>query len=90
MVIYPNFDRLMSFASVHHEIRAEKLLLVAGITVMALPTPREIDISCGQCLLFEAGDQKKVVKTLHDHHVQWSKLFIRNIHDRVYEEIESK
>lgn len=87
MVIYPNFDRLMSFASVHHEIRAERLLLAAGMTVMALPTPREIDISCGQCLLFEAVDEDMLVKILQDHHVIWSKLFKRNIQDRVYEEI---
>ena len=79
----------MSFVSVHHEIRAEKLLLAAGIIVIALPIPREIDISCGQCLLFEAVDEKKVIKTLQDHHVPWGKLFTRNSHDRVYEEIES-
>lgn len=90
MVIYATFDRLVSFSSVHHEIRAEKLLLAAGITVIALPTPREIDISCGQCLLFEAADQKSLLEILHNHHVQWSKLFIRNIQDRVYEEIESR
>ena len=90
MVIYPDFDRLVSFSSVHHEIRAEKLLLAAGISVIALPTPREIDISCGQCLLFKAVDQHNLVKILHDHHVQWSKLFKRNAHDRVYEEIESR
>lgn len=90
MVIYPTFDRLLSFSSVHHEIRAEKLLLAAGIMVIALPTPREIDISCGQCLLFEAADQKILLETLHTHHVQWSKLFTRNSKDRVYEEIESR
>lgn len=90
MGIYPNFDRLISFASVHHEIRAEKLLLAAGINVIALPTPREIDISCGQCLLFEAVHQTILIKILHEHQVQWSRLFKRNAHDRVYEEIESR
>ena len=88
--MYPDYDRLLSFASVHHAIRAEQLLLAAGIIVVALPTPREIDISCGQCLLFVATDQQRALITLQDHHVQWSKLFKRNIHNRVYEELESR
>ena len=88
--MYPSYDRLLSFASVHHAIRAEKLLLVAGIIVAPVPVPREIDISCGQCLLFVAIDQHRALKTLSDHQVQWSKLFKRNIQDRVYEELESR
>ena len=90
MIIYPSYDRLLSFASVHHAIRAEKLLLAAGIIVVTLPVPREIDISCGQCLLFVAADQQKVLITLRDHHVQWGKLFKRTIQNRVYEELESR
>ena len=90
IVIYPSYERLLSFASVHHAIRAEKLLLAAGIIVVTLPTPREIDISCGQCLLFAATDEQKTLLTLRDHQVQWSKLFTRNIQDRVYEELKSQ
>jgi len=90
MIIYPSYDRLLSFASVHHAIRAEKLLLAAGIIVAPVPVPREIDISCGQCLLFVAADQHRVLIILQDHQVQWSKLFTRNIQARVYEELESR
>lgn len=90
MIIYRDFDRLLSFASVHHAIRAEKLLLVAGIIALPVPTPREIDISCGQCLLFVAADQQRALITLQDNQVQWSKLFKCNIQDRVYEELESR
>jgi len=88
MIIYRGYDRLLSFASVHHAIRAEKLLLAAGIIAVSLPTPNEIDISCGQCLLFTATDQQRALITLQDHHAQWSRLFKRNIRDRVYEELE--
>jgi len=88
--IYQSYDRLLSFASVHHSIRGEQLLLAAGIMVVTLPTPREIDVSCGQCLLFAATDQQKVLLILSDHQVLWSKLFKRNIQDRVYEELESR
>lgn len=90
MIIYPSYDRLLSFASVHHAIRAERLLLAAGIIIVTLPTPREIDISCGQCLLFMATDQQRALIILQDHQVQWGKLFKRNIQDRVYEELESR
>ncbi|MBP2628528.1 MAG: hypothetical protein H6Q68_3239 [Firmicutes bacterium] len=90
MIIYRGFDRLLSFASVHHAIRAEKLLLAAGIIVASVPTPREIDISCGHSLLFAATDQHKALIILQDHQVLWSKLFKCNIQDRVYEELESR
>ena len=90
IIIYPSYDRLLSFASVHHAIRAERILLAAGIIVLALPVPREIDISCGQCLLFVAADQQKALKILQEHQVQWRKLFKRNIQDRIYEELESR
>lgn len=89
MTIYRGFDRLLSFVSVHHAIRAEKILLAAGIAVVALPVPREIDISCGQCLLFEADNQQRVFITVQDHKLQWSKLFMCNLDDRVYEELAS-
>ncbi|WP_371381824.1 DUF3343 domain-containing protein [Sporomusa aerivorans] len=52
---YPHYDRLISFESVHQAVKAEKVLDRQGIAVAALPTPREIAISCGQCLLFVAG-----------------------------------
>jgi len=90
IIIYPSYDRLLSFASVHHAIRGEKLLLAAGIIVVIVPTPREIDISCGQCLLFAANDQQRTLMILHDRKVQWNKLFKRNIQDRIYEELESR
>lgn len=89
-MMYIAYDRLLSFASVHHAIRAEKILLEIGITVIALPTPREIDISCGQCLLFTAIDQERVVDILNEKAAKWSRLFKRDIQNRVYEEIESR
>ncbi|WP_371369942.1 DUF3343 domain-containing protein [Sporomusa rhizae] len=74
---YQQYDRLISFDSVHHAIKAEKVLGKHGIAIYALPTPREIDISCGQCLLFMASGQDKVMNLLADDHVRWSKLFSR-------------
>ncbi|SPF53828.1 hypothetical protein SBF1_7010004 [Candidatus Desulfosporosinus infrequens] len=88
--MYLKYDRLLSFGSVHHAMRAEKLLTAAEIKIDALPTPREIDISCGECILFMAADQQRVIKILDDHQVRWTKLFKCNMQDRVHEEIESR
>jgi hypothetical protein len=86
-LIYQQFDRLLSFASVHHAIRGERLLKAVEVEVVALPTPREIDISCGQCLLFNSVNEERVLSELMKEHVQWSKLFRRDVKARVYEEI---
>jgi len=82
-----NLDRLISFASVHHAIRAERLLTEAAIKVMALPTPREISISCGQCLLFNAESQEEALAILKKADVLWSKLFSRDASGKVYEKL---
>lgn len=87
MAIYPQYDRLLSLPSVHHAIRAERLLCLAGISIVALPTPREIDINCGQCLLFQAKDETSVLHILQHGQVKWSKLFSRNAGTRYYAEI---
>ena len=83
--IFSEYDRFLSFSSVHHAIRAEKLLGAAGIQVVAMPTPREVAISCGQCLLFRAANQETVLAILQNGQVEWSKLFKRQAGS--YEEI---
>lgn len=85
--MYDQYDRLVSFDSVYYAIRAEKVLLQAGIDVVALPTPREIDISCGQCLLFTAVDQAMILALLQRQLIRWSKLFSRNSRQRRYEQL---
>lgn len=83
--IFSEYDRFLSFSSVHHAIRAEKLLGAADIKVVAMPTPREIAISCGQGLLFMAVHQETVLTILQEGQVAWSKLFKRQAGS--YEEI---
>lgn len=85
IVIYPQYDRLLSFASVHHGMRAEKLLAEAGIPAAAAPTPREVDISCGQCMLFAAENEQKIIAMLTEGHICWSKLFNRDGERKSYQ-----
>jgi hypothetical protein len=49
-----------------------------------LPTPREIDISCGQCLLFLALQQADIIRLFAADKVRWSKLFSRTAVGQVY------
>ena len=68
-------------------MKAEKVLAEAGIEVAAVPTPREVDISCGQCVLFAAENEQKVLAILIDNHVRWSKLFRRDYSAKSYEKL---
>ncbi|WP_312515319.1 DUF3343 domain-containing protein [Anaerospora sp.] len=85
MVIYPQYDRLLSFASIHHAIRAEKVLNEGCIPVAAAPTPREVDISCGQCLLFSAVNEQIIMDVLNGNSICWSKLFQRDVQSKSYQ-----
>lgn len=84
---YVHYDRLISFLSVNHAIRAEKELSRAGFSVAPIPTPQEIDISCGQCLLFMAGSQQEILAELAKRTVPWSKLYSCDLKRRVFEKI---
>lgn len=85
--MFEEYDRLLSFKSVHFAIKAERLLLKATIDVVAMPTPREIDISCGQCLIYKACDDQAVRQLLSDAEVKWSRLYSRSANDRIYEQL---
>jgi hypothetical protein len=82
-----SYDRLLTFESVHQAVRAEKLLCQAGIAVSAVPTPREIELSCGQSLLIYSEDERQVLAVIVEGRVQWRKLFRRDERNRIYEKI---
>lgn len=81
-----SLDHLISFVSVHDAMRAEHLLGEAGIKVAARPTPREIDLSCGHCLLLAAADQAAALAVLAGNSARWSKLY-RRVAARAWEKI---
>ena len=58
------------------------------VAVQMLPIPREIDLSCGQCLTFSAGDEAKVLAILLENQVRWLTLFRRDGAQRVYEKLK--
>ncbi len=85
--MYEEYNRLLSFCSIRHAIRAEELLSQAAIRVAAVPIPREINITCGQCILFMDEQESQVMAVLRDKNVYWAELFIRDSLNKVYEKI---
>ncbi len=47
---------LYTFVSVHHMMRAEKVLKNQGVKCDVIPTPRAISTSCGLCIVISASD----------------------------------
>jgi hypothetical protein len=70
-------DRLLAVPSVQHALKAEKLLKSSGIRVIMIPTPREIALSCGQCLLFSSDRQEECLILLQSGNIHWTALYRR-------------
>jgi hypothetical protein len=68
-------NRLIVFDSVHHAIRAERLLQEEGIAIDLIPTPREISASCGQSVAFREEDMEAVQRVLAQ-----EKVFFRGVY----------
>lgn len=87
MKIASHYDCLVSFSSVHQAVFAEELLHQADILVLAVPTPREIAISCGICLLFCHKDAAMAFELFVKHQIQWSKYYSREADQCLYEKL---
>ena len=67
--------RLITFQSVHQAIKAERVLLKAGVLAKFRPTPRELSVSCGQSMVFSAADQGQIINIFTASGVVWNNLF---------------
>ena len=63
-------DGLVTFFASHHAMRAEKVLVKAGLTVALVPGPREISPNCGVALQFEYIYTERVRTLLAENKVQ--------------------
>jgi hypothetical protein len=52
------------FPSVHHVLRAEKLLKEAGLPCKLIPIPRNLSSDCGVCLRFDAPSRPRIEEIL--------------------------
>lgn len=48
-------------ASSNHALKAEKLLIQAGIACKLIPVPRQLSSECGVCLRIAAADRPAVL-----------------------------
>ena len=57
------------FHSTAHAIRAEKVLLGAGLRIKMIPTPRQLSSNCGMALRFERAEEARVAAVLAEKRV---------------------
>ena len=50
--------------SVHHALRAEKLLKAADIPCKLIPVPRHLSSDCGVCLRFDPALRSRIAEVL--------------------------
>lgn len=50
--------------STSHALRAEKVLLEAGIPCKLIPVPRHLSSDCGVCVRIERADQEPALQAL--------------------------
>ncbi|MHC1761811.1 MAG: DUF3343 domain-containing protein [Negativicutes bacterium] len=79
---------LVVFESVHQAIRAEQILLKAGLRVELLPTPREISASCGQSLRFSADALETLLEILEQEKIVFRGSYSAHAEQRVYERLD--
>ncbi|MBU2700650.1 hypothetical protein Ga0466249_001742 [Sporomusaceae bacterium BoRhaA] len=87
MKLFSNYNRLVSFVSVHQAVLAEEALNQAGISVLLIPTPRDLAISCGMCLLFSQLMEDTVFEIFSKQHILWSKYYSCQAERRLYEKL---
>ena len=56
--------------STSHALRAEKVLLEAGIPCKLIPVPRRLSSDCGVCIRIEQADQEAALQTLEEARVE--------------------
>ena len=54
------------FQSVQGALRAEKILVGAGIAHKLIPVPRQLSSNCGFCLRINLSDRESVLRLLGD------------------------
>lgn len=64
--------------SIHHVLKAEKLLLNAGIRLDVIPIPRAISSDCGMALEINGDELPRVRELLTAAQVQVAGIFQRN------------
>jgi len=57
-------------------IRAEKLLLKAGVSIKLIPTPREFSSDCGISVRFEWSNLEKIKQLLEEEQIEFDSMHL--------------
>ena len=49
---------IITFQSIHHVLKAEKVLLAMGVKFDIIPTPKNISSECGMSIRFDSENNK--------------------------------
>ena len=66
---------IISFESTHHAMFAEKMMKKAEIDIMVVPTPRQIDKSCGISIKIQDEDMEKSITTLTKYNIELKGIY---------------
>ncbi|MCL2548594.1 MAG: DUF3343 domain-containing protein [Symbiobacteriaceae bacterium] len=70
----PLGDRLVTFASTHQALRAEKILREARIAVELIPTPRHLNVACGLSLCLSESERECWLPLLTEAGLEYSMI----------------
>ncbi len=64
----PNFSVIL-VPSTHHAMKAESILLQAGVSYKLVPVPRHIHSDCGVCVRVFKADMERAKSLLKDNNI---------------------
>ncbi|MFH1736928.1 MAG: DUF3343 domain-containing protein [Actinomycetota bacterium] len=56
--------RILTFDSVHHALKAERVLRGAGFDIVAVNVPRRLSSDCGVALEFDAAIETQIIEVM--------------------------
>lgn len=67
------------FSSIHHVMRAEKLLKGKGIKIDLIPVPREISSDCGVAIELSGDSETEALSILIENRISVMDCYTRNL-----------
>lgn len=69
---------VITFFTIYHALKAEKVLQSEGININLIPVPREISSDCGVALQFDYREKEKVKEILENNLVKIDSFYYFN------------
>ena len=69
---------VLIFASIHHVMKAEKLLKGKGVKISLIPVPREISSDCGVAIELSEDSEEEALLILRENRVPIAEYYTRD------------